>query len=399
MTTTKTTRLDDAFADDLWGTYRRLAGDGPVQHVITPDGSPGWLVTGYAEARALLDDPRLSKDIRSARKLIPDMPPWTRSPVLEHMLHSDPPDHTRLRRLVNKAFTPRAVAQLRTVIESVTDDLLDAMGDAGQTDLIEALAFPLPIAVISDLLGVPHDDRDRTREWSRALLAFGDPDPEAPHRAGVAFGAYLTELIDDKRATPGQDILSKLIQASDDGDHLTTHEVTTMAFLLLVAGHETTTSLIGNAVYSLLRHPEQMSLLRSDPGLLPRAVEEALRYESPVHFATLRFTTEPVAIGGVEIPPHELVQISLPAANRDASHFPDPDQFDIARDTRGHLAFGHGIHFCVGAPLARMEGEITLRKLLGRYPRLDLDAREPQVSWRPSQMVHGLRTLPIVYSR
>jgi cytochrome P450 len=325
------------------------------------------------------------------------MPPWTRSPVVEHMLHADPPDHTRLRRLVNKAFTPRAVARLRPAIEEITDDLLDAMGDAGRADLIDALAFPLPIAVISEMLGVPHTDRDRVREWSRALISIDDP--EAQHRAGLAFGGYLTELVDDKRLTPGQDMLSGLISTSDGGDHLTTHEVITMAFLLLVAGHETTVSLIGNAVYSLLRHPEQMRLLRCDRSLLPGAVEEVLRYESPVHIATLRFTTAPVVIGGVEIPPHELVQISLPAANRDASQFPDPDRFDIARDTRGHLAFGHGIHYCVGAPLARMEGEIALGKLLDRYPQLDLDAREPEVRWRPSLLVHGLRTLPITYSR
>jgi cytochrome P450 len=180
---------------------------------------------------------------------------------------------------------------LRAVIESVTDDLLDAMGDVGRTDLVDALAFPLPMAVISEMLGVPHEDRDRTRAWSTAFLSIDDP--EAQKLAGLAFGAYLTDLIDAKRVTPGPDILSELIAASDDGDHLTTHEVISMAFLLLIAGHETTVSLIGNAVYSLLRHPDQLSRLRSDPSLLPGAVEEVLRYESPIHLATFRFTTEP----------------------------------------------------------------------------------------------------------
>jgi cytochrome P450 len=322
-------RLDQTFVIDPWQTYRRIAGDGPVQHVILPDGSQGWLVTGYDEARTLLDDPRLSKDIKAARKLwLNNTPPFLQSPLAEHMLHSDPPDHTRLRRLVNRAFTPRAVARLRIAIASIADDLLDGMGDAGQADLVDAYAFPLPIAVISELLGVPHEDRDRVREWSGAFVSQAPP--EATTQAAREFSMYLGDLIQDKRATPGpEDLLSDLLKASDGSDYLRTHEVLSMAFLLLVAGHETTVSLITNAVYSLLRHPDQMELLRDDAGLMSGTVEEALRYEGPVHIATLRITTEPVAIAGVEIPPGEHVHISLPAANRDTGRFPEPDRFDI----------------------------------------------------------------------
>lgn len=392
-----TTKVDKSFLTDPWPTYRRIAGDGPVQHVSYADGTKVWLITGYEAARTLLDDPRVSKDIRALRKALPDklsLP--MRLSLNEHMLNTDPPDHTRLRRLVNKAFTPRNVVRMRATVERVADAMADAMGDAGEVDLIDAFAFPLPIAVISELLAVPHEDRSRMRDWSRAFVS------EVPtavlERASREFTAYLSELIDRKRAALGTDLLSELVRASEEGDQLSMQEVINMAYLLLIAGHETTVSLISNAVYSLLTHPAELAKLRADPKLLPGAVEEVLRYESPIHMATLRFTVAPVTIGGVTIPPGEFLHISLPAANRDAAKFREPDTFDINRDARGHIAFGHGIHFCVGAPLARLEGEIALRTLLGRFSKLELAATGPELRWRSSVLVHTLRTLPVRYA-
>lgn len=389
-------QLDASFLTDPWQAYHDMAGR-PVQHVAFPNGREGWLVTGYEEARTLLDDPRLSKDIREARTIWQDRtPPWARPALAEHMLHTDPPDHTRLRRLVNRSFTPRAVARLRASIETIAGDLLDAMGEVGQADLIDAFAFPLPIMVISELLGVPHADRDRLRAWSRDFVSRAPA--EATARSVSQFSAYLAELIENKKSTPGDDLLSDLIQVSDgDERQLTSPELISMAFLLLVAGHETTVSLISTAVFSLLVHPEQMNLLRARPNLIAAAVEEALRYESPIHLSTLRFTTETVTVGEIEIPPRQFVYISLPAANRDPRRFHDPDEFDITRDTSGQLAFGHGVHFCVGAPLARLEGEIALRALLDRYETLELDGNEPDLGWRASLLVRGLQTLPVRY--
>ncbi|WP_306204629.1 cytochrome P450 family protein [Actinoplanes sp. RD1] len=390
-------RLDETLLTDTAATYRRIAAGGPVQYAELPGGEQGWLVMGYDQARALLDDPRLSKDIRTARTVLRLNGPEWHSPMVEHMLNTDRPEHTRLRRLVSKGFTARTVAALRPAIEALTDGLLDAMGDEGRTDLVESFAFPLPIAVISEMLGVPHEDRERIREWTGALVT-NDP----PGSAGQAFAAlagYLTGLIERKRAEPAQDLVSALVLASDEGDQLTAQEVLIMIGILIVAGHETTVSLISSAVHSLVRHPDQLGLLRSDRSLLPGAIEEVLRFDSPVHMASLRFTTEPVTVAGVTIPRHELVRIALPAANRDESRFPEPDRFDITRDTRGHLAFGHGIHFCLGAPLARLEAEIAVGKLLDRYGRLELDVPQEDVTWRPSEIVHSLRSLPIAYGR
>nr|WP_221382941.1 cytochrome P450 [Actinoplanes polyasparticus] len=265
-------------------------------------------------------------------------------------------------------------------------------------DLVDAYAFPLPIAVISELLGVPYEDRDQVRIWSHAFVTDSTLDGESKARAGQDWFAYLVALIEEKRSAPGPDLLSALIEESQDNDRLDPQELISMVFLLMLAGHETTVSLIGNAVYALLRHPEQLERLRADPALLPGAVEEVLRYESPVHIPSRRVTLERVTIGDVEIPAGQFVHFSLSAVNRDGNKYPDPARFDITRDARGHLAFGHGIHFCVGAPLARMEGEIALRKLLERYPRLELGAQDPSFSRRTSMLVYSLKSLPVSFS-
>ncbi len=353
-----------------------------------------WLVTSYAEAKLLLGDPRLSKDSTRALELFP---PGTAgayaSSLSAHMLSSDPPDHTRLRKLVNKAFTPRTVSRLRPRIEQITDELLDDMAAGSTVDLMESLAFPLPISVICELLGVPDSDRGKFGAWTEPFVAATSP--EELRQAHEELTAYLEALVDAKRAAPAEDLLSDLTRVSDEGDRLSQAELVSMAFLLLVAGYETTVNLIGNSVLALLQNSDQMAMLRADPSLLPNAVEEFLRFEGPVNIATVRFTTEPVLVGDVEIPADELVMISLLAANRDGDRFADPDHLDITRPAGGHVAFGHGIHYCVGAPLARLEAEIALGRLLGRFGELALDADPAALRWRDSTLMHGLQTLPV----
>jgi cytochrome P450 len=391
-------RLDRMLAHDPWAVYEQLRSPGPVCPVIVPGDLPGWLVTRHADARLLLDDRRLSKDRRRAAHLYPDPDNGLHAlPLSDNMLNFDPPDHTRLRTLVSKAFTARTVARLRPAIQRIADDLLVTMAadvaEHGSVDLLDALAFPLPIAVISELLGVPHDDRERLRGWSKAFTS-GVPLAEL-NRTAHEVSTYLADLVIAKRAQPTDDLLSDLVQVSDEGDRLSETELAAMALLLVVAGHETTVNLIGNSVLALLRHPDQLAALRADPALLPGAVEEFLRYEGPIHIATTRFTTEPVQVGDVTIPADEFVFISLLEANRDAERFPDADRLDITRAAGGHLAFGHGIHYCLGAPLARLEAEITLGALLRTFDTLSLAGEPTELEWRGSSLIHGLRRLPI----
>jgi cytochrome P450 len=295
---------------------------------------------------------------------------------------------------VTKAFTARTVEGLRPRIEQAAAGLLDAMPAGTTVDLIGAYALPLPITVICELLGVPEADRDRFREWTLTTVSDTTPEVLAEHSRQLA--AYFTALIEDKRARPGDDLMSQLVQVSDGGDQLSPGELLGTGYLLLAAGFETTVNLIGNGLLALLRHPGQLALLRSDPALLPGAVEEFLRYEGPVNIAPIRFTTEPVLAGGADIPAGQLVLISLLAANRDERQFTDPGRLDITRPPSGHLAFGHGIHHCLGAPLARLEGQIAIGALLRRFPDLAL-AGEPGESlrWRHSTRMRGLHELPV----
>ncbi|MEO3868221.1 cytochrome P450 [Nonomuraea sp. B12E4] len=385
-------KLTSAFFQDPHPAYHRLRASGPVQPVILYRQLRVWLVTGYAEARELLNDPRLGKDSARAVSLFP---PGTAGPyalsLSAHMLNSDPPDHTRLRKLVNKAFTARTVARLRPRIEQITDELLDDMAAAGKVDLVEAFAFPLPIAVICELLGVPASDREEFRTWTAPFVAAASG--EEMREAHEWMLTYLTGLVAAKRTAPGEDLLSQLVHISDEGDRLSQDEVVSMAFLLLVAGHETTVNLITNSVLALIDNPDQLAALRADPALLPDAVEEFLRFDGPINIATLRFTAEPIRVGDVEIPADEFVFVSPLAANRDGERYPDPDKLDFTRSGGGHLAFGHGIHYCVGAPLARLEAEIALGRLLDRFPILELDS--PVLRWRTSTLIRGLHTLPV----
>ncbi|MET9291395.1 cytochrome P450 [Streptomyces sp. NPDC003077] len=380
------------FVADPYPYYAKLRAEGPVHFVRLPDGQEAWLVVGYDEVRSVLADQRLSKD-------------WTtygateateEEKTLVNMLDSDPPEHTRLRKLVAKEFTSRRVEALRPRVQSITDELVDAMlaSPDGRADLVEALAFPLPMTVICELLGVPDLERDDFRAWSNEMVA--PTSQEAAEAAQRAMARYLPVLIEEKRHNPGDDLLSALIRTSDeDGDRLAGEELTGMAFLLLVAGHETTVNLISNGVRALLQHPEQLAALRADPSLLDNAVEEMLRYDGPVETATWRFTTEPIEVGGAVIPARAMVLVALASADRDPERFAAADDFDITRDARGHVAFGHGIHFCLGAPLARMEGRIAVRTLLDRCPGLALDAEPDALKWRSGMLIRGTEQLPV----
>jgi cytochrome P450 len=388
----------DYFQDPL-GYFARVRAEGPVVRVQLPDGGQYWLITRYADVRAALADPRLHKDY--VRKLAgPDWQPDPMTMFLNvHMLAADPPDHTRLRKLVTRAFTARRIAGLRPRIEAVTASLLDAMADrvqagTAEVDLIEAFAFPLPVTVICELLGVPAGDQEEFKDWSHAILSSVGSQAEAV-AAATAMYHYFTELVAGKRAARADDLISALVDARDSDDSLDERELMAMLFLLLVAGHETTANLIATGTLALLANPAELARLRAEPGLLPGAVEELLRYCNPLNHATERFTTEPLEIGGVTIPARQWVLCVTSSANRDPERFADPDRLDVGRDAGGHVAFGHGIHYCLGAPLARLEGEIAFGALLSRFPALSLAADPATLRWRPSSLIHGLETLPV----
>ncbi|MGY1706203.1 cytochrome P450 [Geodermatophilus sp. SYSU D00697] len=394
-------QLDRSFFADPHAVFATLRDERPVVRARTPVGLPVWLVTRYEDARAALADPRLSKDGARFAEVLDSSPvPPERRVVFareltRHMLSSDPPDHTRLRKLVGRAFTVRAIAGLRPRIEQIATDLADAMAAGpAEVDLLDAFAFPLPMSVICELLGVPDRERSAFRTWSNTLLASDDATAERTSAASSMAG-YLAALVAEKRASPGDDVLSAIVAASEDADRLSAEETVAMAFLLLVAGHETTVNLIGNGVYALLRHPEAFARLRADPDLTPRAVEEFLRFDGPVDLATFRHTVEPVEIAGTTIPAGEVVLVALSSANRDPDHFPSPDVLDLERDAGGHLAFGFGLHHCLGAPLARLEGDVAFRTLIGRFPDLALAADPDQLTWRSSMVIRGLTRLPV----
>jgi cytochrome P450 len=381
----------DAFWRDPYPTLALLRAQAPVRRVDLADG-PVWLVTRFDDVRAALADPRLSKNWRHL------LPPEARADAPGEqdpmMLMRDPPDHTRLRKLVSRSFTARRIAALRPRVAEIAAELLDAVPGDAPFDLMERYAFPLPVQVICELLGVPAADRDRFGAWSRVLI-----DQSSPEDAGDAdahLHAYLAELIARRRAEPDGALIGALAQVADeDGDRLSESELVAMATLLLIAGHETTTNLLGNAVLALLTHPDQLALLRARPELMPRAVEEFLRFDGPVWNATYRFTTEDVEIGGVTIPAASAVQLTLGSANRDDARFPDAAQLRIDRDAGGHVAFGHGIHFCLGAPLARIEGEVALSALLARFPTLELAVDPAELVYRRSTLVRGVQALPV----
>ncbi|MEV6181217.1 cytochrome P450 [Streptomyces sp. NPDC052015] len=392
---------DPAFVADPFPLYRQLRQDGPVRRAVIAGGLDAWLVTRYEDGLAALSDPRLSSDVRDASdpRLMEQLPETERESMMSNMLRSDPPDHTRLRRLVSKAFTARRVAELRPRIQEITDRLLDAVVPTGRAELVADFALPLPVTVISELLGVPVDDRYEFQRWTDDMLTRGEkmPDPAVVNEAWQHMRAYLAELLETKRVRPGGDLLSALIIARDEEQRLSEDELIAMMFLLLVAGYITTVSLIGGGIAALLAHPRQLELLRNDPELLPGAIEEFLRYDGPVSPGIARFAREDVEIAGVAIPRGATVLIASAIADRDPARFTDPDRLDITRRDNPHLAFGHGIHYCLGAPLARLEGQIAIGTALQRLPGLALAVPPGELRWRPGAL-RGPMQLPVTFS-
>jgi len=381
------------FIVDPYPTLARIR-EGGVSILHSDEGLPMWVVARYHDVRAVLADPRFGQDARRAQTLADRrVAGATLGGEMVHMLNSDPPDHTRLRRLIHASFTARRVAEMRPMVERISTSLLDDLTGRDTFDLVRDFAFPLPMQIICELLGFPAEERDAYRAWSTAVLTHGD-DPGDFERAIEAMTEYIAEQVDRRRARPGDDILTELVAARDAG-HLSDDEIIGMVFLLLIGGHETTVNLLGTATLSLIRNPDQRAWLQANPAELPSAIDEFLRYESPVSMATLRFTTEPVTVGGVEIPAGELVLVSLGGANRDPERFPDADRLRLDRKDTGHLAFGHGIHRCLGAFLGKLEGEVALGGLLSRFPDLALAVEEQDLRWRNTIMLRGLESLPV----
>jgi pimeloyl-[acyl-carrier protein] synthase len=389
--------LDPDFLADPYPVYHRLRTEDPVHH--HPFGF--YVLTRYDDVAAFLRDPRFGKSgyqalIESRFGAGPDGP-W----LALSMLFRDPPDHTRLRALASKAFTPRGVETLRGHIQGIVDRLLERVADAPRMDVIEDLAYPLPVTVISELLGVPVGDGDTVKGWSRDVaraldaiaLPVGPDVIERGRRATDEMAGYFRDLIAERRRRPGTDLLSGLVEAEEAGDRLTEQELLATCVLLYVAGHETTVNLIGNGLLALLRHPEERRRLQADPGLLSGAIEELLRYDGPVQ-RTGRMAAYDTEIGGVPIPAGSLVLGLLGAANRDPSRFTEPDRLDLGRAEPRHLAFGSGIHYCLGAALARLEAQVAIATVLQRFPALTLAVECP--IWRPSSTLRGLEALLVV---
>ncbi|HXT42801.1 MAG TPA: cytochrome P450 [Pseudonocardiaceae bacterium] len=378
-------------------SYAELAAAGPVHCIVLPTGEPAWVITGYHEVRRALNDPRLIKSETVTANFGRDvLPPEIFTAMTSHMLNRNPPDHTRLRRLVTSAFTRRRIERLAPRIQQITDELLDIVDTAAQADLITSFALPLPVAVICELLGVPESRRTDLHDWSTTFVTGMLAGPDALVAAVTGMVGYLRELVHAKRTASADDLLSALVAARDGNDRLSEDELTSMAALLIIAGHETTVNLIGNGVQALLTHPDQLALLRSQPELLSAAVEELLRFDGPLQVATFRLSTEPIEIGEVTIPAGEIVIAGLLAANQTQACTSQPDTLDIARTDNPHLAFGHGIHHCLGAPLARLEGQIALGTLLARFPQLRLAVPAEQLTRRPGVLMNGLTALPVV---
>ena len=388
------------FDQDPYPLYQRMQQECPVYR--SPEGI--WYLTRYADVEAAVRDPRLSKDHARMRD-------WHVRRTGRHdlgrlrdrfgrsMLHADPPQHTRLRKLANKAFTARQTESLRPRIEAIVDDLLDAAVAAAPTmDLITTLAYPLPITVICELFGVPPGDHDLVKAWCRQLVnqteAVATPHFGRIEQAADEFEQYLRHLINKRRTEPANDILSTLIAAMRNNDQLTENELISTCYLLLVAGHETTVNLISNGTLALLQHPDQLRRLQQNPSLIRSAIEELLRYDNPVQRIT-RLVVGQFKVGSYTIGDGELVSPVLAAANRDPDCFLNPDQLNLGRAHNRHLSFGNGPHFCLGAPLARLEGEIAIGALIRRLPALRLATET--ITWRPKPALRGLETLPVTY--
>jgi cytochrome P450 len=396
-------RLPDDFMQRPYEILKRFRSAGRVHHVVFPHGADVWLVTRYDDVRQLLSDPRVSKDgqrmnemfARHTGTFVEDEKPDVGfdDELSQHMLNSDPPRHTRLRGLVSKAFTLRRMEAFRPRIEQLVEQMLDSLDGRDDVDLVSEYAQPLPIVIICDVLGIPFEDREMFQRWAVQLVGAGQ-DPEVVEAASKNVYEYGKQVIEAKRANPDDDMMSALARGSDE-DRLTDDELTAMIFLFTVAGHITSQHTLSNGILALLSHPEELAKLRADPSLIPAAIDELMRYDGPVGVATFRFTAEEVTVGDVVIPAGEIMALSMLSAHRDGERFPDPDRLDVTRRPNGVLAFGHGHHFCIGQPLAKIQTEIALVRLLARYPDLRLMADPDELQWESSTLLRGVINLPV----
>ena len=385
--------LSPRFVADPYPLYRKLRERDPIHRSIFAD---QVVVSRYADVDRILRDHRnFGNEFSSATSSEGSIA--TRKKLKQSMLAQDPPDHTRLRSLVSRAFTPRQAAKMEGYIRATAHTLLDNVADAGEFDLMKVFAVPLPTIVIARMIGVPEGDFSRFKVWSddlaRALEPFLSPEEEeAVFRADEELAAYFTGIIEQRRREPRDDLVSRLVEAEDEGDRLTSDETKVMLRLLLAAGNETTTHLIGNGVRALLRHPDQLALLREQPELIPSAVEELLRYDAPVQLDA-RIARRDLELGGVAVKEGTLVTLAIGSANRDPERFNEPDRLDITRSGQANISFGRGIHHCLGAPLARLEGRIALEVLLERFDQLEFGSRPPK--YRPTVVLRGLEHLDV----
>jgi cytochrome P450 len=402
MTTNRYELYGDTFRARTREIYARMRADDPVFRQAGMDGvTPMWYVTRAAEVEQVLMDSRIYA--RDPARISPEFAAMFQTPderiraiTDNHMLNYDGEDHRRLRTLVSKAFSPKVIESLRPRVEAIADSLLDAVAERGEMDLIEAYAFPLPITVIAELLGVPTDRRRDFRIWSDAFVRPTMTPEEWAESATLlrAFAAYMAELVAERRQAPREDLISRLIQAEEQGDRLSESELFSMIALLIVAGHETTVSLIGNAALALLQHPQALAELRAEPARVPAAIEELLRYDSPVERALNRFVTQDTTLAGKRLRRGDMVIAVLGSANHDAARFDRPATLDIHREMQ-HMAFGKGIHYCLGAPLARLEATVAIQTLLKRLPGLQLAADPASLRWRDVPLFRSLSSLPV----
>jgi cytochrome P450 len=385
---------------DPFPWYQRLREESPVHRMRLPNGQNAWLVTRYNDVVSALKSERFVKNRMMAlgRGELEKQPwmPKMFEPLTRNMLDLDPPDHTRLRAVVQKAFTTSMVESMRARIQQLTDRLLAESAHLREVDLIRDYALLIPTTIIAEMIGVPADDRHRFQRWSSAIVAANTTMGMVRALPRVLqFMRYIRSIVALRRAQPAQDLLTALVNAEETGDRLSQDELVAMVFLLLVAGHETTVNLIGNGTLALLENPEQLTRLREDPSLIKTGIEELLRFAGPLETATERFTREPVTIAEQVIPAGELVFLCLASANRDPTQFEQPDMLDLTRSPNRHVAFGFGIHYCLGAPLARLEAQIAIGTLVRRAQGLALAAPVYQLRWRKGLVLRGLKRLPV----
>jgi cytochrome P450 len=392
------------FKSDPFPTFARLREERPIYGHVAPNGRTIWYISRYEDVVAVLKDKQ--RFVKDQSQVFPDKR-TTQSQnddilrlINQNMLFSDPPDHTRLRALVSQAFTPRRVEQMAGRITDIANELIDKMARQEVIELIDSFAFPLPVMVIMELLGVPTADAEQVRGWSKAIIAPGSHGVGYRQRKRIlrAFADYLKGMFAERQQRPQDDLISALVQAEEAGDRLTEEELSSMVVLLLVTGHETVVNMIGNSVLALLQNPEQLAWLLANPAHFDQAVEELLRYDGPVETSTTRWAAEDVVMGGQTIRRGDVIRVVTASANRDPAVFDHPDTLDLNRQPNPHIAFGRGVHYCLGAPLARLEGRIALAALFCRFPNLKMAQPIEQITWRSGVLLRGPKALYLLPS-